>query len=251
MYVVKIPWWLRLLYRSLIWEMPVTSEKKIYLTFDDGPHHEATPFVLDQLKKYDAKASFFCIGKNVRKHPDIYQRIIAEGHSIGNHTNNHLNGWKVKDAAYLANIQEASEVIASDLFRPPYGRITRGVIRVLQNKVDSGKWIVDSLSGSPGVQESENGLRSTVNGLSSPVSGLRSPVLNLPSKIVMWTVLAGDFDITLSKEKCLQNVLKHAGNGSIVVFHDSTKAWERMSYALPKVLAYFTEQGYSFERLPD
>lgn len=231
MYVVKIPWWLRLLYRSLIWEMPVTSEKKIYLTFDDGPHHEATPFVLDQLKKYDAKATFFCIGKNVRKHPDIYQRIIAEGHSIGNHTNNHLNGWKVKDAAYLANIQEASEVIASDLFRPPYGRIKRAVIRRLQSK-----------SGSPGVRESENGLRSTVNGLSSPV-------LNLPSKIVMWTVLAGDFDITLSKEKCLQHVIKHAGNGSIVVFHDSTKAWERMSYALPKVLAYFTEQGYSFEKL--
>lgn len=229
--MVKIPWWLRLLYPSLIWEMPVTAEKKIYLTFDDGPHHEATPFVLDQLKNYDAKATFFCIGKNVRKHPEIYQRIIAEGHSIGNHTNNHLNGWKVKDAAYIANIQEAGNVIASDLFRPPYGRIKRAVIRRLQSK-----------SGSPGVREPENGLR-------SPVNGLSSPVLNLPSKIVMWTVLAGDFDITLSKEKCLHNVVKYARNGSIVVFHDSTKAWERMSYALPKVLAYFTEQGYAFEKL--
>lgn len=224
MYVVKIPWWLRLLYRSLIWEMPVTTEKKIYLTFDDGPHHEATPFVLDQLKKYNAKASFFCIGKNVRKHPDIYQRIIAEGHSIGNHTNNHLNGWKVKDAAYIANIQEASDVIASDLFRPPYGRITRKVIQELQKQ-------------------------SIVSGQLSIASDRASTAHGLPSKIVMWTVLAGDFDIHLSKEKCLDNVIKHADNGSIVVFHDSTKAWERMSYALPQVLAYFTELGYSFEKL--
>lgn len=231
MYVVKIPWWLRLLYPSLIWEMPVTAEKKIYLTFDDGPHHEATPFVLDQLKNYDAKATFFCIGKNVRKHPEIYQRIIAEGHSIGNHTNNHLNGWKVKDAAYIANIQEAGNVIASDLFRPPYGRIKRAVIRRLQSK-----------SGSPGVRESGIG----TSGLDVTLSLSKG---DLPSKIVMWTVLAGDFDITLSKEKCLHNVVKHARNGSIVVFHDSTKAWERMSYALPKVLAYFTEQGYAFEKL--
>lgn len=231
MYVVKIPWWLRLLYPSLIWEMPVTAEKKIYLTFDDGPHHEATPFVLDQLKNYDAKATFFCIGKNVRKHPEIYQRIIAEGHTIGNHTNNHLNGWKVKDAAYIANIQEAGNVIASDLFRPPYGRIKRAVIRRLQSK-----------SGSPGVRESGIG----TSGLDVTLSLSKG---DLPSKIVMWTVLAGDFDIALSKEKCLHNVVKHARNGSIVVFHDSTKAWERMSYALPKVLAYFTEQGYAFEKL--
>jgi peptidoglycan/xylan/chitin deacetylase (PgdA/CDA1 family) len=208
MYVVKIPWWLRLLYPSLIWEMPVTAEKKIYLTFDDGPHQEATPFVLEQLKKYDAKATFFCIGKNVRKYPNIYQQIIAAGHAIGNHTNNHLNGWQVKNADYINNIQEAVEVIQSDLFRPPYGRIRKAVIRTLQS--------------------SEN---------------------HLPSNIVMWTVLSGDFDINISKEKCLQNVIKHTGNGSIVVFHDSTKAWGHMSYALPQVLAYFTEQGYRFEKL--
>jgi peptidoglycan-N-acetylglucosamine deacetylase len=236
MYAVKIPWWLRFMYRSLIWQMPIIDEKKIYLTFDDGPHAEATPFVLDQLKKYNAKATFFCIGKNVRKHPDIYQRIIAEGHSIGNHTNNHLNGWKVHNTLYIGDIQQACDAIKSDLFRPPYGRIRRAVIRRLQGR-----------SGSPGVGESVS--QETVNGQWSMVDGLSSPVNRLPSKIVMWTVLAGDFDIKISKEKCLKNVIDNTSDGSIVVFHDSTKAWGHMSYALPYVLAHFAEEGYKFEKI--
>jgi peptidoglycan-N-acetylglucosamine deacetylase len=215
MYVVKIPWWLRFMYRSLIWQMPITDAKKIYLTFDDGPHEEATPFVLDQLKKYNAKASFFCIGKNVRAYPEIYTRIIAEGHTVGNHTNNHVNGWKVNNHFYINDIQQAADLIDSDFFRPPYGRMKRAVIRRMQKKVDSGE----------------------------------STVHRLPSRIVMWTVLAGDFDIKISKEQCLKNVLDHAGNGSIVVFHDSTKAWGHMSYALPYVLAHFAKDGYIFEKL--
>jgi peptidoglycan-N-acetylglucosamine deacetylase len=234
MYAVKTPWWLRYIYRSLIWQMPVTGEKKIYLTFDDGPHEEATPFVLDLLKKYNAKATFFCIGKNVRKHPDIYQRIIAEGHSVGNHTNNHLNGWKVHNTLYIGDIQQACDVIKSDLFRPPYGRIKRAVIRRLQGK-----------SGSPEVRES--GSRGVTLSLSK--GGLQSTVNPLPSSIVMWTVLAGDFDIKISREKCLKNVLDNTKDGSIVVFHDSTKAWGHMSYALPYVLAHFAEEGYRFEKI--
>ena len=106
----------------LYWDIE-TNEKIIYLTFDDGPHPADTPFVLDELKKYNAKATFFCIGKNVVALPDIYKRILEEGHTVGNHTYNHLNGWKTKDDIYLNDIAEAANYIDSDLFRPPYGRI--------------------------------------------------------------------------------------------------------------------------------
>ena len=122
-YFVKTPWALKKLYPSCIWEVP-NAEKKIYLTFDDGPHPEATPFVLHELKKFRAKATFFCIGKNVLEHPDIYKQILLEGHRTGNHTQNHLNGWKVPDKEYFDDIREAKKYIDSNLFRPPYGRIT-------------------------------------------------------------------------------------------------------------------------------
>lgn len=118
MYLVKTPWWLRALYPGFTWRLP-SKEKVLYLTFDDGPHETATPFVLDQLKQYDAKASFFCIGKNVMAHAGIYERILQEGHAVGNHTQQHLNGWKTKDDLYLADIREASLFIRSGLFRPP------------------------------------------------------------------------------------------------------------------------------------
>jgi peptidoglycan/xylan/chitin deacetylase (PgdA/CDA1 family) len=124
-YLVKTPWVVKkLMFPEYVWSFG-RKEKKIYLTFDDGPHPEATVFVLDELKKYDAKATFFCIGKNVVAHPEIYARILQEGHATGNHTNNHLNGWKETDADYLKNIREAAKSIQTSLFRPPYGRITR------------------------------------------------------------------------------------------------------------------------------
>src|SRR5258708_753287 len=124
-YLVKTPWWLKKWYSGLVWNIPPrTDEKVLYLTFDDGPHPVATPFVLDILKQYDARASFFCIGKNVQEHPQIYRRILEEGHRAGNHTQNHLNGWKTSDAEYLGNISLAAKLIDSDLFRPPYGRIS-------------------------------------------------------------------------------------------------------------------------------
>ncbi|MBS1566531.1 MAG: polysaccharide deacetylase family protein, partial [Bacteroidetes bacterium] len=187
------------------WQMPA-GQKKIYLSFDDGPHPEATPFVLDTLRRYDAKATFFCIGKNVLQYPELYKRILLDGHATGNHTHNHLNGWKTPDKEYLGNIQEASQYIDSKLFRPPYGRISR--FQALQ------------------VQE-QMGLR-----------------------VVMWSVLSGDFDTSLSPQKCTENVQKSATGGSIVVFHDSEKAMPRLTYALPKVLEYFTALGYHFEKLP-
>lgn len=129
-YFVKSPGWLKFLYNQCIWSIP-SVEKIIYLSFDDGPHPEITPYVLDELKKYNAKASFFCIGKNVLAYPDIYKRILDEGHATGNHSFNHLNGWKTSDNNYLNDIAEAKLHINSNLYRPPHGRIKKSQLRIL------------------------------------------------------------------------------------------------------------------------
>lgn len=118
------------LYPGCVWDMPV-KEKVLYLSFDDGPHPAITPFVLDELKKHNAKATFFCIGDNVTKYPEIYNRYLEEGHAVGNHTQKHVNGWKTKDEIYLQDINEAGQFIKSNLFRPPYGRIRRSQIKLL------------------------------------------------------------------------------------------------------------------------
>jgi peptidoglycan/xylan/chitin deacetylase (PgdA/CDA1 family) len=206
-YFVKTPWWLKRIYPGRVWDID-TAEKIIYLTFDDGPHPVATPFVLDELKKYNAEATFFCIGKNVAEYPEIYKRILHEGHRTGNHTQNHLNGWKSRNDVYLDNIAEAANYIDSELFRPPYGRI----------KKSQAKKIGTSIRG-------------------------KEP------KIIMWTVLSGDFDTTISKEQCLKNVLINAKAGSIIVFHDSEKAYRLLEYTLPKALQILSEKGYQFEKL--
>jgi peptidoglycan-N-acetylglucosamine deacetylase len=200
-YFVKTPWWVKLLYKGCTWQMPA-RDKVLYLTFDDGPHLFATPFVLDELAKYNAKATFFCIGKNVFENRKIYERIITEGHQTGNHTYNHLNGWATKNETYLQDIAAASGLIQSPLFRPPYGRIKKAQIKLLQQY-----------------------------------------------KIIMWTVLSGDFDKKISKEKCAANVLRNAESGAVIVFHDSEKAFEKMRYSLPVVLDYFSCRGYRFEAL--
>ena len=192
-----------MLYRGLVWRVP-TAEKVLYLSFDDGPHPVATPFVLDELGKYGAKGTFFCIGKNVEAHPEIYRRILMEGHRVGNHTQDHLNGWKVDDRRYLESIRAAARRIDSDLFRPPYGRI--------------------------------GALQSSV---------LRSAPFNY--SIIMWDVLSADFDLALTGERCARNVIRDGRPGSIVVFHDSEKAFERLRVALPMVLKKFAGEGYRFE----
>ncbi len=204
-YVVKMPTWIQKLFPTMIWQMG-KQEKVLYLTFDDGPHPIHTSVVLHQLKKYNAQATFFCIGNNVKKYPTIYKQIIEEGHAIGNHTFHHLNGKKVSDKEYVQDINEASKYIDSKLFRPPYGSITRFQTNLLIEK-------------------------------------------NNPYKIIMWTILSGDFDNKLSKEKCLKNVISKASNGDIIVFHDSDKAAEKMSYSLPKVLQYFSEKGFQFKKI--
>lgn len=189
----------------LIWRIP-TAEKILYLTFDDGPHPVATAFVLNELKKYKAKATFFCIGKNVQEQPQLYQQILTEGHRVGNHTHNHLNGWKTDDKTWLSNVKEAAKWIDSDLFRPPYGKIRSFQAKLLQEATPS-------------------------------------------FRIIMWNVLSADFDQNISKEQCFNHVKSNAKPGSIIVFHDSEKAFENMKYALSETLAHFSGMGYRFEAI--
>ncbi|TZF81159.1 polysaccharide deacetylase family protein [Pedobacter sp. BS3] len=205
MYLVKTPTLLKWYYNKLTWHKSRT-EKKIYLTFDDGPIPDVTPFVLNTLKKFNAKATFFCIGDNIRKHPSIFEAVQADGHAIGNHTYNHLKGWDTPDEVYTENMLKCDELIHSHLFRPPYGRIKRSQVKALK-------------ALKPGLD------------------------------IIMWDVLSGDFDTSLLPENCLKNVTRHTTSGSIVVFHDSLKAFPRLEYALPKALEFWVAQDYSFESL--
>jgi len=192
-------------YPSLTWHKN-RDEQVIYLTFDDGPIPDVTEFVLKTLKTYSAKATFFCIGDNIRKHPGIFSKIKNDGHSIGNHTYNHLRGWATPDNAYLDNFNQCQQLTQTSLFRPPYGRIRK-----------------------------------------TQISGIRKLVPGM--EIIMWDVLSGDFDHGLTPEKCLRNVLRHTTNGSIVVFHDSIKAFDRLKHALPGLLHHFSARGYQFRAL--
>lgn len=212
-YFIKTPWLLKKLYPECIWDIKTDektyppADKVLYLTFDDGPNPDATTFVLQQLKKYNAKATFFCIGENVKEYFDIYRQMISSGHKPGNHTYNHFNGWKTTDKKYLENIQQAANIIDSDLFRPPYGKITKFQLKALQGE-------------------------------------------KFKLKTVMWDVISGDFDEKVSQENCYLNVINHSRPGSIIVFHDSQKAFPRLEYTLPRVLDFYSNKGYQFKFLP-
>ncbi|MDQ2721483.1 MAG: polysaccharide deacetylase family protein [Bacteroidota bacterium] len=146
-YLVKSPWLLKKIYPECTWNIN-TDEKILYLTFDDGPHPQVTPYVLEELKKYNARATFFCIGKNVKEYFNVYKQILFDGHKPGNHTYNHLNGWKTTDKNYLENIAEATKIIDSNLFRPPYGRITKFQLKAICGEKLNLKTIMwDVLSG--------------------------------------------------------------------------------------------------------
>lgn len=196
---------------QLTWNIP-SSTPTLFLTFDDGPIPEVTEFVLETLKKYEAKATFFCVGDNIRKHPHIFKMVLDGGHSVGNHTFNHLKGWQTPDEKYIENIAKCSSFInefsngtvKDTLFRPPYGRISKSQIRLL-----------------------------------------------LPSyKIIMWDVLTCDYNPSLSVDSCLRNSIKHTKNGSVVVFHDSVKSIQKLKTLLPSYIEHFKEKGYKFEAIP-
>ena len=201
-YLVKTPTLLKWFYQGLTWHKN-RSEKVIYLTFDDGPIPEVTPFVLQTLKKFNAKATFFCIGENVQKHPEIFTAIKTAGHTVGNHTFNHLKGWDTGDEKYLQNTEQCNQLVKAKLFRPPYGRAKKSQLSVLKKSYE----------------------------------------------IIMWDVLSGDFDLDISPQKCYQNIVDKSSNGSIIVFHDSLKAWPRLEFALPKALEYWQDKGYVFKSL--
>ncbi|WP_157207001.1 polysaccharide deacetylase family protein [Mariniflexile maritimum] len=211
---IKTPLFVKKMFPNYVWDI-TTNTKSIYLTFDDGPTPEITNWVLNMLKSYHAKATFFCIGNNIEKHPEIFQNIIADGHSIGNHTHNHIKGWKTKANDYVDNIAKAESLIDSqiqnselriqNLFRPPYGQIT-------------------------------------------PKQGKK--LLALGYKIIMWDVLSFDWDKNVSEETCFNNVISKATNGSIIVFHDSVKASKNLQYTLPRVLEFFSKKNFLFEALP-
>lgn len=131
----------RLLFPSIIWRKEST-DKVIYLTFDDGPIPEVTPWVLDTLQDYNANATFFCLGANAFKHSAILQRIRKEGHSIGNHTMHHLNGWKTSDEVYISDTAECNTILNATLFRPPYGRIKPSQLRKLRARYTVVMWDV-------------------------------------------------------------------------------------------------------------
>lgn len=207
MYLIKTPWLLKKLYPNFVWDGP-NNPRCIYLTFDDGPIPIVTPFVLNILKQYNAKATFFCIGDNVRKHPDIFEQVKNAGHAIGNHTFNHLKGWDTDDKVYLDNFLQADELLHTKLFRPPYGRMKKSQLKLLQE-------------AKPGLQA------------------------------IMWNILSADFDVNITPERCLDNVLKNTRGGDMVLFHDSLKAKERMEYALPKAMEVWSREGYEFRTIPE
>lgn len=224
------PYWIKThsiikkIFSNYIWDIP-NNEKKIYLTFDDGPTPEITSWVLNQLEQYNAKATFFCIGKNITAHPEIFNQILKKGHSIGNHTYNHLNGWKTTTDEYLENFKLCETTISnqrfftnslslesgikdlkSKIFRPPYGKVKAAQAKKLRQQ---------------------------------------------GYKIIMWDVLSADFDQNITKEACLDNVVSNTKSGSIIVFHDSVKAFKNLEYVLPKVLKHLTEHHFTFGAIKD
>lgn len=243
-YLKKISTIGKILYPSLLWSLP-SKQKTLYLTFDDGPIPEVTPWVLNLLKEYHAKATFFCIGENIVKHPEIFDQVLAEGHRIGNHTFNHLNGWKTPISTYIENVHKAEEVI----FEKQEIRD-----RSQESRVKNQDFRKENIEKREEIIEYGKKIKDENIRLFRPPYGKVTPkqikfLQNLGFKIVMWEVISGDFDAKLSAEKCLNNVLKYAKPGSIVVFHDSLKASEKLKEVLPKVLEYFDQRGFEFKAI--
>ena len=208
--VHRTPFFFPWLYPGLTWRIPDSAKKRLFLTFDDGPVPGPTEFVLETLDAANVKGTFFCIGDNIQKHTSVYRSLLAKGHGVGNHTFNHLNGWKTSTENYLSNVRACGEIMAAQgkpqslqLFRPPYGRITRAQI--------------DRLS---------------------------------LFRIIMWDVLTMDYRRTLSPERCLRKTVGAARDGSIVVFHDSLKAEKNLRYVLPGFINQCKLLGYEFSVIP-
>jgi len=207
-YPLKFPRFIQYIFTSLIYGIS-TNKPVVYLTFDDGPTPEITNWVIKELREYQAKATFFCVGNNIKKHPNIVKEIVSEGHLIANHTYQHVKGWQANNNDYFEEVLQTEELIetyinSKKLFRPPHGQIKRTQIKILQK------------------------------------SGF---------KIVMWRIIVGDFSSNLDIQKSIKFLTKKTKKGDILVFHDSLKAAENLKKILPEVLKNLQERGVVFESL--
>ncbi|GBU07048.1 polysaccharide deacetylase [Bacteroidales bacterium] len=195
-----------LLYRAFfpgaIWRID-SSAKNVFLTFDDGPIPHITPWVLDILDCYQIKATFFCVGDNVRKHPEIYQMILDRGHTVGNHTFSHVQGLPMSSKSYMDNVIKAEHYIKSEYFRPPHGHLRFSQYFKLRKRY----------------------------------------------KVIMWDVVTRDYSKRMTAQGVFNVVKKKTRNGSIIVFHDSLKAKERIKVALPLSIEWLLAQGYTFQSI--
>ncbi len=199
MFIEQPPFLYRMFFPGAIWKIK-SHRKKVYLTFDDGPIPEITPWVLDLLDKHRIKACFFCVGDNVRKYPEIYQMILDRGHLVGNHTYHHKQGLRSWTKTYSANVDKAQEVIDSKLFRPPHGHL----------RINQFFW------------------------------------LRRKYKIIMWDVVTRDYSNKMTAKGVFNVVRRYTRPGSVIVFHDSLKAWDRLEKALPMSIEWLKSRGYQF-----
>ena len=199
MFIEQPAVYLRWLYPKALWRMD-RRERSVYLTFDDGPIPESTPFILETLRRFNVKATFFMVGDNVRKYPELYEQIKAEGHLVGNHTHNHISGFRHTIKKYMFNVEKANAYINSLFFRPPHGWM----------RLSQYAW------------------------------------LSRKYKVVMWDVVTRDYSKWMTSEDIVDNVKRYTRPGSIITFHDSLKAIDKLHTALPQSLEWLREQGYAF-----
>ena len=224
MFIEQPSKWMKWLYPKALWRMDA-AEHSVYLTFDDGPIPESTPFILDTLKEHGVKATFFVVGENVKRYPDLFRRIVSEGHSIGNHTYNHMGSLRHYVKTYLSNIETADAVMQTaanvggsensslftlhsslekPLFRPPHGWMWLSAYHMLMKRGYT---------------------------------------------IVMWDLVTRDYSRNLNAFDIFRNVVYYTRNGSIITFHDSLKSIQKLKYALPASIRFLKEQGYELKTL--
>ena len=229
---VKTPKFIQRLFPKYLWKK-ASLQKEIYLTFDDGPTPEITQWTLDLLKQYKAKATFFCIGHNIEKHPEIFNSILKDNHTIGNHTFNHLKGWKTNNEAYIDNVIKTENILKQALTNYHANFTTK-------EKLNSAFW---------NLEFNDWNLKNFRPPFGKIKRRQAKTLLKKGYRIVMWSVISYDWNQKISPENCLKIVLKNTKSGSIVVFHDSIKASKNMQHTLPKVLEHFSQKGYVFKAL--
>ena len=218
MFIEQPAIYLRWLYPHALWRMD-PSVKTVYLTFDDGPIPEATPFILDTLARYGVKATFFVVGDNVRKYPDLFRRVVAEGHHIGNHTYNHIGGLKYLSKNYLKNAEKAKEEIEKSLFPS---------------------------STSDNLDTSMNPSKPLFRPPHGWMRHDQYQTLTKRYRVVMWDLVTRDYSKRLTAADVVNNVKRYARNGSIITFHDSLRSIDKLYTALPESLEWLIAQGYEF-----